>query len=141
MKCILVTKKTKIETILDDGSKISIVVNGNDLNKIKKFFHLLEMLNNSNSSNNIEKNIEISLYDKIYNLIKYEFGRASFNLTDLYRVYYLKYNEELKKSTLSTYLSRMVETGVLEKSGKRGKYIYRYIESIQELNINNSKSI
>ncbi len=132
-------RKTRIETILDDGSKISIVINGNDPKKIMKFMQLLELLNNDSENYYASNNGHDSIYDRIYDLIRYEFGRASFSLTDLYRAYLLKFNEEIKKSTLSTYLSRMVDEGILERMGRRGKYTYRYIESI-DIPVNLSRS-
>jgi len=124
-------RKTKIETVLGDGSKISIVINGNDFSKIKKFIALLEMLENNDEM--IELNPQTSptsIYDRIYDLVRFEFGRASFDLNDLHRAYLLKYNDEIKKSTLATYLSRMVENGILERFGSRGRYRYRYIEIV-----------
>lgn len=125
-------RKTKIETVLGDGSKISIVINGNDFSKIKKFLSLLEIIGKEEVVLNIDTALSNTLYDKIYDLIKVEFGRASFDLNDLYRAYLLKYNEEIKKSTIATYLSRLVENGVLERIGSRGKYRYRYIEFLHQ---------
>ncbi len=123
-------RKTKIETVLSDGSKISIVINGSDFSKIKKFLAFLEMIDKEDEYIDIDSSSSTSLYDKIYELIKVEFGRASFDLGDVYRAYILKYNEDIKKSTLATYLSRLVEDGVLERFGSRGKYRYRYVEVI-----------
>jgi hypothetical protein len=126
---LMVVRKTKIETILNDGSKISITLNDNDPKKIMRFLEFLEMFNNNNYENNNNGSSFVtvkSIYDKIRNIVELEFGRASFTLTDLYRAYFLKYNEEIKKSTLATYLTRMMEEGVLDRFGKRGKYLYRY---------------
>jgi hypothetical protein len=125
---LMVVRKTKIETILNDGSKISITFNDNDPKKIKRFIEFLEMFNSDGYENNNGSSFVAvkSIYDKIRNIVEFEFGRASFSLTDLYRAYYLKYNEEIKKSTLATYLTRMMEEGVLDRFGKRGKYLYRY---------------
>lgn len=87
------------------------------------------MLENDNEIIELDSQASsISLYDRIYELIRFEFGRASFDLNDLHRAYLLKYNDEIKKSTLATYLSRMVENGILERFGSRGRYRYRYIE-------------
>ncbi len=123
-------RKIKIETVLNDGSKISIIINGNDIGKAKKFLNLLEALDMEEELVSYEKeyNEDSTLYNRIYNLIRLEFGRSSFDLNDLYKAFILKYNEDIKKSTLATYLSRLVETGILERIGRRGKYRYRYIE-------------
>jgi len=133
----LAGRKTRIETTLEDGSKISIVIPGSDPEKIKKFLKLLELIENDNKYIYEREFTSSSLYDKIYDLIRNEFGRASFSFNDLYRAFFLKYNMHIKKSTLSTYLSRLVESGILERLGKRGSYKYRYIEAPTQLSFVN----
>lgn len=129
MKKFLAGGKTKIETVLDDGSKILIVINGSAPQKIMKFLKLLEELENDSYIDTTSNFSINTIYMKIYNLIRYEFGRAGFTLNDVYRAYLIKYNDDsVKKNTISTYLSRMVEEKILEREGKRGNYIYRYIE-------------
>lgn len=130
-------RKTKIETTLEDGSKISIVIPGSDPEKIRKFLKLLELIESDDKYVYEKEPISPSLYDKIYELIRNEFGRASFSFNDLYRAFFLKYNMHIKKSTLSTYLSRLVENGILERVGRRGSYRYRYIEAPAQLSLIN----
>ncbi|HIE36680.1 TPA: hypothetical protein EYP83_00805 [Candidatus Geothermarchaeota archaeon] len=66
-----------------------------------------------------------NIIERVEDLIKSEFGLAIFTLSDIYKLYKLKFGDEISKSTLSTYLNRLVEYGMLHREGRRGRYKYR----------------
>jgi len=117
-------KKIKLEVELEDGTKVKVEVPHGSKDKIENFLRLLDLYSSEDDEFNV---FEDTIYQRFYNLIKKEFGFSTFSLSDLYSAYLLKYGEKIKKSTLSTYLSRLVEDGVLIRYGRRGKYKYKLI--------------
>lgn len=117
--------RVKLEVTLDDGSRITFIVNNSNYEKIQSFLHFLKSMDVREESGD-ERIGDNTIYDRMYELIRDEFGRGMFSLDDVYKAYFLKYGEYIKKSTLSTYLTRLVNNGYLERTGSRGKYMYRY---------------
>ncbi len=125
-------KKVKIEFEDEDGTKIKIEIPYNDPEKIYLYLKSLQSL--SSTSSHIQqlndRYDDKKIIEKVEELIKLEFGASYFTLSDIYALYKLKYNEEIPKSTLSTYLNRLYEYGVLDRIGKRGRYKFRYLKSV-----------
>jgi len=121
-------RKVKIEVENADGVKIKIEVPEYDPDKIYAYLRALEMADGYKDFHEIHlSNDEGSqlVIDKVFNLIKQEFGLGLFSLNDIYKAYTIKYGEDISKSTLATYLSRFVSEGRLERIGRRGRYSYR----------------
>ena len=129
-------KKVKIETILSDGSKITISLNG-PLNrrKIENFLALINVLDSEGSiaDSSSAKIVSKSIYEKVRYLAENYFNDREFTLSEFMKLYFEIFGETLKKSTLSTYLMRLVDEGILLRKGVRGRYQYRYIGSIVKL--------
>jgi hypothetical protein len=120
-------KRIKLEVLMEDGTKIKLEIPDGSKDKVENFLKLLELYKPRNEDLFSDFNDD-TLYFKIYNLIKNEFGIGVFTLGDLYTTYLLKFGEKIKKSTLSTYLSRLVENGMLVRYGKRGKYKFKLMQ-------------
>ena len=117
----------KIEIVKDDGTKIRIEVPANDPELIYTYLKTLQSISSKSQPNEefLEANESSKVIDRVEDLVKNEFGLTIFTLSDIYRLYKLKYNDNVSKSTLSTYLNRLVEYGVLIREGRRGRYKYR----------------
>ncbi len=120
-------RKVKIEVEGPDGVKIKIEVPEYDPEKVYMYLKALKMVSPEveNDASSMFSGSDESLIDRVSKLIRTEFGLSMFSLNDLYRAYQLKYGEDIPKSTLSTYLSRFVADGWLERIGRRGRYHYR----------------
>lgn len=120
-------EKVKIEIVKDDGTKIRIEVPANDPELIYTYLKTLQSISSKSQPNEefLEANESSKVIDRVEDLVKNEFGLTIFTLSDIYRLYKLKYNDNVSKSTLSTYLNRLVEYGVLIREGRRGRYKYR----------------
>ena len=125
-------RKTKIEAILDDGTMISIV--GSDIDRIIKYLELIKSIkyfdNDFKYSDESKfvtstSSADQSIFDRLYTLIRDEFGSSIFTLNDVYRLYQMKYEDSIKKSTLATYLARLVSMNKLRRFGSRGRYYYQ----------------
>jgi len=67
-----------------------------------------------------------TLRDKLETFIRYEFSNTWFSSNDL-RDKYETVRDDIKFSTVSTYLSRMYYDGVLERRGNRSQRQYRLV--------------
>ncbi|NPV62973.1 MAG: hypothetical protein HPY61_10155 [Methanotrichaceae archaeon] len=68
-----------------------------------------------------------TLMDRLENFIKYEFPNSWFTTQEL-RERYETVMDDIKLSTVSTYLSRMNRDGMLERRGNRNNRQYRLSE-------------
>jgi hypothetical protein len=68
--------------------------------------------------------------DRLEHFIKFEFSNTWFTSQEL-RERYETVADDIKLSTVSTYLSRMNRDGLLEKRGNRNNRQYRLIEMIE----------
>ncbi|HNX08666.1 MAG TPA: hypothetical protein PKL29_01000 [Methanothrix sp.] len=70
-----------------------------------------------------------TLMDRLEDFIRYEFSNTWFTTQEL-REKYETVADDIKLSTVSTYLSRMNRDGLLDKRGNRNNRQYRLIENI-----------
>jgi hypothetical protein len=77
----------------------------------------------------------LSNYDKMQVIIYASFKHGKFSSLDVAEIYQASFNEDLPKSTASTYLARMWNNGKghLERYGNRSGYTYRLRTEIKEV--------
>ncbi len=123
-------KKVKIELEDDEGSKYSIMLEGNLTHeKVLKVFELMNLLDAS-SYEDVDKEHEHdinSLTDKILKVIEDRFPYGEFTSTQVLEAYEDTYNEPMKLSMISTYLARFVSKGILSRSKHGREWRYRRI--------------
>ena len=71
-----------------------------------------------------------TLMDRLESFIRYEFSNTWFATQEL-RERYETVADDIKLSTVSTYLSRMNRDGLLDKRGNRNNRQYRLMETIE----------
>ncbi len=71
-----------------------------------------------------------TLMDRLESFIKFEFSNTWFTTQEL-RERYETVADDIKLSTVSTYLSRMNHDGLLDRRGNRNNRQYRLIEKIE----------
>jgi hypothetical protein len=72
-----------------------------------------------------------TLMDRLESFIRHEFTNTWFTTQEL-REQYETVADDIKLSTVSTYLSRMNHDGLLEKRGNRNNRQYRLVEIVDE---------
>ncbi|MCJ7442953.1 MAG: hypothetical protein MUO26_00215 [Methanotrichaceae archaeon] len=77
-----------------------------------------------------------TLMERLEKFIKYEFPDAWFTSQEL-RERYETVSDDIKISTVSTYLSRMSRDGLVERKGNRNNRQYRLVQMIPDLQQNN----
>jgi hypothetical protein len=125
-------KRFKIELEDAEGSKYNLSLEGNiskdKIMKIVEFMDLLNIESNGNSDSEIynnNKSTPASVGDRIWSLIEGKFPYGGFTSTDILELYEDQYNEPIKLSIISTYLSRYSERGRLARTRQGKEWIYK----------------
>ena len=138
-------KKMKVESYLDDGTKISIIFNNTPKKeKIEKIMDLIELMSNTEvetTSNFDYKNNTTSILDLLINTVYDKYRYNYFTIGNVMTCLIDYYGDNIHKSTIATYLTRLVDQKLLIRVGKRGSYKYKITQyGLNQLYVN-EKSI
>ncbi|NVM04203.1 MAG: hypothetical protein HWN67_17865 [Candidatus Helarchaeota archaeon] len=142
-------KKGKIEINFDEKGKVKKLTFGEEVSTSK----IMEIVNNIRNPQdvnlkktadesylqNIQKNENLdldnlSIMDKLMLIIKRQMKYGWFTSKDIQEFYQVEYREDVKISTISTYLSRMFEDKTLDRRGSRKRREYRLItEKVEQI--------
>ncbi|QOJ78109.1 hypothetical protein IG193_04790 [Infirmifilum lucidum] len=118
--------RIKIEDSLPSGEKISLMIEGGDLDEAK-ILQILSMLKSLKASSEVETGqvAEGSLKERVWRIIVENFGDGTwFSLRDLYNIA-IREMPDLKITAVSTYVTRLVSEGRLLKRGTKPNTRYR----------------
>lgn len=125
-------KRFKIELEDAEGSKYNLSLEGNiskeKIMKIVEFMDLINIEPNENNEREIygsNRSTPASVGDKMWNLVEGKFPYGGFTSTDILELYEDQYNEPIKLSIISTYLSRYTERGRLIRTRQGKEWIYK----------------
>ena len=115
-----------------DGAKYDIKIEGNvTREKILKVFEMMDLMN-------IEQGPEApslnSIGGKIWNIIDKHFPVGKFTSNEILEKYEDEYDEPIKLSVVSTYLSRFTTKDKIERSKKGREWAYQTIKLSQKHN-------
>ena len=122
-------QKIKIEFSDSSGAKYSFAVEGgvskDRMGKLMEFVESMstpEPLNKEVDFSNIDTN-----FSRVYGLLGTKFKFGSFVSADVLDAYEEQYGIELPLSTISTYLSRLAERGLVERMRNGSGWTYRML--------------
>lgn len=125
-------KRFKIELEDAEGSKYNLSLEGNiskeKMMKMVEFMDLINIESNGNNENETYRSNRVtpaSVGDKIWSLVESKFPYGGFTTTDILELYEDQYNEPIKLSIISTYLSRYAERGRLIRTRQGKEWIYK----------------
>ncbi len=126
-------KKFRIELEDAEGSKYNLSLEGNiSKDKIMKIVEFMDLLNiegshtpSDNNEEALDRRAPASVGDKIWSIVEDKFPYGSFTSTDILEVYEDQYNEPIKLSIVSTYLSRYSERGRLVRNRQGKEWVYK----------------
>ena len=125
-------KRFKIELEDAEGSKYNLSLEGNiskeKIMKIVEFMDLINIESNGNNESETYRSNRVtpaSVGDKIWSLVESKFPYGGFTSTDILELYEDQYNEPIKLSIISTYLSRYAERGRLMRTRQGKEWIYK----------------
>jgi len=122
-------KRIRIDMEDADGAKYDIKLEGNvTRDKVLKIFEMMDLMN-------IEQGPEApnlgSIGGKIWNIVDKHFPVGKFTSTEILEKYEDEYNEPVKLSVISTYLSRFASKGRVERSKTGREWSYQTIKLTQ----------
>jgi hypothetical protein len=128
-------RRFKIELEDAEGSKYNLSLEGNiSKDKILKIVEFMDLLNIESSSSSLSSGGEgeharrpasASVGDRIWSLVESKFPYGSFTSSDILELYEDQYNEPIKLSIVSTYLSRYSERGRLARVRQGKEWVYK----------------
>jgi hypothetical protein len=118
-------RRFKIELEDAEGSKYNLSLEGNvSKEKIMKIVEFMDLLNiESNGESETFK--PASVGDRIWSLVENKFPYNAFTSTNILELYEDQYNEPIKLSIISTYLSRYSERGRLVRTRQGKEWVYK----------------
>ena len=121
-------KRFKIELEDAEGSKYNLSLEGNvskeKIMKIVEFMDLLNIESNSEGETRATR-APASVGDRIWSLVENKFPYGGFTSTDILELYEDQYNEPIKLSIISTYLSRYSDRGRLARTRQGKEWVYK----------------
>ncbi len=125
----MVRKRIRIDMEDADGAKYDIKLEGNvTRDKVLKIFEMMDLMN-------IEQGTEVPNLDsvggKIWNVVDKHFPVGKFTSTEILEKYEDEYDEPIKLSVISTYLSRFTSKGRVERSKTGREWSYQTIKLTQ----------
>ncbi len=122
-------KRIRIDMEDADGAKYDIKLEGNvTRDKVLKIFEMMDLMN-------IEQGPEAPNLDsvggKIWNVVDKHFPVGKFTSTEILEKYEDEYDEPIKLSVISTYLSRFTSKGRVERSKTGREWSYQTIKLTQ----------
>lgn len=126
----MANKRIRIDMEDSDGAKYDIKLEGNvTREKILKIFELMDLMNIEQESVNQPLD---TIGAKIWNIIDKYFPMGKFTSSELLEKYEDEYNEPIKLSVVSTYLSRFNTKGRIERSKKGREWTYQTMKVAQK---------
>jgi hypothetical protein len=123
-------KRIRIDMEDSDGARYDIKLEGNvTRDKILKIFEMMDLMN-------IEEEQEITNMDsigaKIWHIVDKFFPMGKFTSTNILEKYEDEYNEPVKLSIISTYLSRFSTKGRVDRIRTGREWTYQTIKLSQK---------
>lgn len=122
----MLRKRIKLEMVGGTGEKITVTLEGSisreRILRVVDMLHLFEAASDEESSPEPE---ETSKFDRVLMLLRRKFPAGWFTSQDVMVAYEDVYDEPIGLSTVSTYLSRLVDRGAVSKTGGLATRRYR----------------
>jgi len=128
-------RKMRVEVFDGSGNRYTVIFDGQvTREKAIRLLDLIELLGGmpgvspewgSGAS-------ESSKFEKVRLIVQKRFPITWFSSKDVQSMYEKEFKEPISLSTVSTYLARMVDRGVLVKSGMSNRWRYRIMTKISQ---------
>ena len=118
-------KRIKLEFFDRSGAKHSLAIEGDfTLEKVNQLLEYAEIVAGS-SKNTSPPDGRDSKMNRLMDVINTQLGDRSFDSRQIYQSYREAWGNEFTLGAVSTYLSRLADRGVLERTGSAAHWFYR----------------
>jgi hypothetical protein len=119
-------KKIKLEFFDRTGVKHSIAIEGElTTDKVNKLLEYAEIVAGSNSQSSIPLAAQDSKMTRLLDVINTRLVGRRFDSREVWQAYRDNWGDEFSLGAISTYLSRLVDRGTLEREGSPAHWSYR----------------
>jgi hypothetical protein len=132
-------RKMRVEVFDENGNRYTVTFQGDvTRDKALRLLDIVELLGGvpGVSSKLDQRNSEMSKFDKLRYVVKENFPVVWFSSRDVQTLYEQKLKEPISLSTVSTYLSRMADRGILAKNKMSNHRQYRMTTEISRSTLN-----
>jgi len=122
-------RKMRVEVFDEDGNRYTITFEGEvTREKALRLLNIIELLGGVHNKGRSKANIlNVSKFDRTKAIVEKYFPFILFSSKDVFKAYEQEFNELISLSTVSTYLARLVNRGLLTKQGSSHNRVYRKI--------------
>jgi hypothetical protein len=127
----LAVKRLRIEFYDDSGCRHTISLEGPlTRDKIARILDYTELMGglSSPSTSRDPSQYARTKFDRVRDLVVHGFTENTFSSDDVRRQYQQLYVQTIPLTTVATYLSRLVDRGLLHRSGSPGRWRYSLAE-------------
>ena len=123
-------KRIRIDMEDADGARYDIKLEGNvTRNKVLKIFEMMDLMNIEEEEQSVKMD---SIGSKIWHIVDKFFPMGKFTSTNILEKYEDEFNEPVKLSVISTYLSRFTSKGRVERIRTGREWTYQSIKITQK---------
>ena len=124
-------KRIRIDMEDADGARYDIKLEGNvTRNKVLKIFEMMDLMNIEEEE---ERSVKMdSVGSKIWHIVDKFFPMGKFTSTNILEKYEDEFNEPVKLSVISTYLSRFTSKGKVERVRTGREWTYQSMKITQK---------
>ena len=126
--------KVKIEFTDQKGAKYSFAIEGPSKENMMKIMEFVETISvkQSDTPTTPETAIIDTNFNKVLGLVQNKFRFGSFTSSDVLEAYEQHFRLHTTLSTISTYLARLAERGLLTRSRNGSGWIYKLLKPQQQ---------
>ncbi len=118
-------KRIKLEFFDRSGAKHSLAIEGDfTVDKVNRLLEYAEIVAGSNQHISSLEGRE-SKMNRLTDVINTQLVDRSFDSREIYRSYREAWGEDFTLGAVSTYLSRLADRGILERTGSAAHWVYR----------------
>ena len=119
-------KKIKLEFFDRSGVKHSLAIEGEfTVEKVNRLLEYAEIVSGANPAATAPSLVQDSKMSRILDVINTQLANRDFDSRELWQAYRQNWNDEFSLGAVSTYLSRLVDRGTLEREGSPAHWSYR----------------
>lgn len=126
----------RVEVYDEDGNRYTITFQGRvTRDRALRIFDMIELLGGMPTVEpELERKPRLSKIEKVQHVIQRDFPIVWFSAKELQSVYEKDLNEPISLSTVSTYLSRLADRGILLRNRRSNRVEYRLLsENLQKM--------
>ena len=128
-------RKIRVDVFDGIGNRYTIAFEGHiTRDKAIRLLDLIELLGGMPGSNPEigHTSSELTKFDKVHLIIEKHFPIVWFSSKDVKSTYEQEFKEPISLSTISTYLSRMANSGALTKTGASNRLRYKIVTEVSQ---------